>query len=296
MATAKATWKRLRQTFMTKLSEEPLKRSGDGAYDDEKDKWAFFDSLLFLKDTCTPRETEGNFSIGDNTNNTLSGDAGSNLSDVDLDADVGDDSSSQISISEPASDSRPASSISTSTPILKKTKVQRISGRRDALGESLIRVEEEKMEYLKRKEEYRQKRQEMVQENLSRKEIDEDESFFDSILPHIKKLDASSKIQFRISVLQLVQKYQLQSEQISAQSSTEHQMQVTEKHPATTQQNNLQPSSESHFTNLQFQQNNPSTSNHSSPHFPQNEYYNPGNPATYSQHYTNPSTNNHYGN
>lgn len=119
-----------------------MKRSGDGADDDAKGKWAFFDSLLFLKDTYTPRATEGNFSIADNANNTLSGDAdGNNLSDAaaaaaDVDDDVGDDSSSQLTVSEPAFDSKPASSMSTSTPIFKKAKIQRISGKRDALGES----------------------------------------------------------------------------------------------------------------------------------------------------------------
>lgn len=231
------------------MSEEPVSRSGDGADDEDgSHKWAFFNSLLFLKDTCTPRTTEGNFSAED-TDNILSGDGGDGNDLSDLDTNINDDSSSQVSFSESISDSRPASAISTTTPVsttAKKAKIQRVSSKRDALGESLIRVEEEKIGYLKRKEESRQKRQKMAEENARNKEIDEDESFFNSILPHVKTFDSRAKMKFRIGVLQLVEKFLSKAQNENTQSFTEEPREVIEKYPLATQKNNVQSTGQ-HF-------------------------------------------------
>lgn len=63
VAIAKGHWKRLRDAFIKKLAEKSIKKSGDGADDNDKPDWSFFDSILFLKDTCMPRETSENFLV-----------------------------------------------------------------------------------------------------------------------------------------------------------------------------------------------------------------------------------------
>lgn len=188
MASAKAQWKRLRQTFIKKLSEQPLKRSGDGADEDDHGKleWPFFKSLLFLKDTCTPRETEGNFSAEENMPVTQS-----NTSD----SDDGDENSSQApSVPESIITYSIPSPISPTTPMVKRPK--KLMNKKDVVGEALIRAEQEKIEYLKRKEASRKRRQDIVEENATNKVLDEDESFFNSILPHVKTFDPQKKSHF----------------------------------------------------------------------------------------------------
>ncbi|XP_031337842.1 transcription factor Adf-1-like [Photinus pyralis] len=187
---AKAQWKRLRQTFIKKLSEQPVKRSGDGVEDDtETSDWPFFKSLLFLKDSCAPRKTEGNFSNEEDQSGE----------------DTGDESSSQApsSVTESVPLSTPASPRSSPTPVTKKVKTQR-SSKKDHIGEALIIAEREKIEYLKRREENRKSKEAMIELNSVRKELDEDESFFKSILPHVRQFSPKRKMQFRIKVLQLV--------------------------------------------------------------------------------------------
>lgn len=61
--------------------------------------------------------------------------------------------------------------------------------------DALLKTDEEKFTYLKRKEERKQQKH---------NEINEDMAFFHSILPHVKGLDAKKRMKFRISVLQLL--------------------------------------------------------------------------------------------
>ncbi|KAK4885028.1 hypothetical protein RN001_001299 [Aquatica leii] len=185
-ASAKSQWKRLRQTFMKKLSEQPIKRSGDGVENDSKTPdWLFFSSLLY---SCVPRETEGNFNNDDDGSGN----------------ETSDETSSQApsSVAESVALSTPGSPRSSPTPVTKKAKR---SAKKDCIGEPLMTAEREEIEYLKRREENRKSKEAMIELNSTRKEVDEDESFFKSILPHIRQFSPKTKMQFRIKVLQLVQ-------------------------------------------------------------------------------------------
>lgn len=61
---AKKKWKNLRDTFLREVKKVKKSRSGDQQECAEIyiGKWIYYKSMLFLKDTTTPRDTEGNVS------------------------------------------------------------------------------------------------------------------------------------------------------------------------------------------------------------------------------------------
>ncbi|CAG9839432.1 unnamed protein product [Diabrotica balteata] len=195
---AKGHWKRLRQTFLKKLAEEPVKRSGDGA-DDETNisEWPYFNSLLFLKDNCTPPETSGHFLAHEERVSPVS----DYLIKIE-DTFVSDVEMSSQTSSTPTS--RPGTPPSSPTLIQKPSKIRKAKSKQ-SIGDTFIKAETEKFEYLGRKEEDGQKRNILEEERaLQRQMVDEDEAFFNSILPHVRALDPKTKINFRINVLQLL--------------------------------------------------------------------------------------------
>ncbi|KAL4153125.1 hypothetical protein QTP88_000958 [Uroleucon formosanum] len=64
---AKKKWKNLRDTFLRETKKVKKSRSGDAQESAEiyTGKWIYYKSMLFLKDTTTPRDTEGNVSEED---------------------------------------------------------------------------------------------------------------------------------------------------------------------------------------------------------------------------------------
>nr|CAH7751210.1 unnamed protein product [Callosobruchus chinensis] len=162
--------------LLTKLWKEvavECNTTGDGAEvsDSRQPNWQYFNSLLFLKNQCVPRKSTGNFEITDSetfqtTEDTELGNALNSMEEI---------------VSE--TESRPTTPYSLSNsqhvtpvaPALKKARTQKTVKKTDAVGEALLMAEQEKIAYLKRKEEIRSKREE--------KELDEDEAFFKSILP-----------------------------------------------------------------------------------------------------------------
>nr|CAI5845005.1 unnamed protein product [Callosobruchus analis] len=172
----------------------PENHSGDGAEvsDSRQPNWQYFNSLLFLKNQCVPRKSTGNFEITDS-------ETFQTTEDTELDNAL---NSMEEIVSE--TESRPATPCSLSNsqhvtpvaPALKKARTQKTVKKTDAVGEALLMAEQEKIAYLKRKEEIRSKREE--------KELDEDEAFFKSILPYVKAMHPKQKLRFRIQDLQLV--------------------------------------------------------------------------------------------
>lgn len=64
---AKKKWKNLRDTFLKEIKKVKKSRSGDAQECAEiyTGKWIYYKSMLFLKDTMTPRDTEGYISEED---------------------------------------------------------------------------------------------------------------------------------------------------------------------------------------------------------------------------------------
>lgn len=124
MATAKGNWKRLRETFVKKLAEIPVKHSGDGVGDDEKPYWPFFESLLFLKDQCTARKSTGNFSTQEGETSSLSTDPQDDACDTPISIYEIEITSETDNSQSSAHFSREVSPLSTPThvPLEKKSK------------------------------------------------------------------------------------------------------------------------------------------------------------------------------
>ncbi|XP_031358174.1 uncharacterized protein LOC116181869 [Photinus pyralis] len=190
---AKSHWKRLRETFKKKLLEMPSKRSGDGVEDDDSEHsdWPYFQSLLFLKDQCLPRQSTGNFdTIETETFEETEVDHVANSTDEftsEVESQPTTPHSAQISRS-----STPLSPSATALP--KKMKTQKVGKITDTIGEGLLKAEQEKIAYLKKRE-----------ENRFKKEMDEDESFFNSLLPYVRVFNPRQKIKFRIAVMKLLE-------------------------------------------------------------------------------------------
>nr|CAH7769435.1 unnamed protein product [Callosobruchus chinensis] len=173
-------------------SSRPSCSDGAEVSDSRQPNWQYFNSLLFLKNQCVPRKSTGNFEITDS-------ETFQTTEDTELDNAL---SSMEEIVSE--TESRPTTPCSLSNsqhvtpvaPALKKARTQKTVKKTDAVGEALLMAEQEKIAYLKRKEEIRSKREE--------KELDEDEAFFKSILPYVKAMHPKQKLRFRIQVLQLV--------------------------------------------------------------------------------------------
>lgn len=190
MPLAKGQWKRLRETFSKKYAALPAKRSGDEAGDIEKNDWPYFETLLFLKDQYTPRETTGNLESIIDDNEAEYSESGS-TPDV-----VEDDVQSQVPIPSPSLNS-PLSANSPASTIQDVTSSSKRKKKEHSIGEALLKAEHEKLEYLRQKEHDRLIRKD--------KETDEDVAFFNSILPHVRVLNVKEKMGFRIRVMQLLE-------------------------------------------------------------------------------------------
>lgn len=112
------------------------------------------------------------------------------------------------------SDSAATSPASANMPIMEPRVIIPSRKRRkqgDLIGETLINIERDKLKLLQEKR--------MRLENSTA--LDEDRHFFESIMPHIQKMDPLTKLQFRSEVHQLVIRYSYNntSSQTSARSS-----------------------------------------------------------------------------
>lgn len=196
-------WKNLRDTFRKELKKMPVKRSGDGA-SSWSSSWPYFDSMHFLKDQFTARKSTSNLPddiIFDEGFNSQS----SNVEILDRDVD----SPSMVDISQNLIDEPLTSMPSTSIPSASSPSVSNFSRKRESgvnechtpiskkikrkvtndldVGTSLIKLEEEKIKMLGKQ-----------------KKSDEDECFFESLLPHIRTLSPKRKMLLRMKIQQEV--------------------------------------------------------------------------------------------
>lgn len=173
-----------------------VKHSRDGVEDNDSEQpvWPYFESLLFLKDQSLPRNSTGNFDTRESEafEETEEESAPNSVDEVTSEIESQPTTPYSIEIS-PSLTPKHSSSVA---PLPKKARTQKIAKKNDTVGEALLKAEEEKIAYLKRKEENRNKKEEKV--------MDEDEAFFKSILPHVKAFSPKQKIRFRIQVMQLL--------------------------------------------------------------------------------------------
>ncbi|CAH1982190.1 unnamed protein product [Acanthoscelides obtectus] len=179
-------WKNLRDTFRKELKKKPVQRSGDEA-SSWTSSWQYFDSLYFLKDQFTARvstgnlpETEQNINILDEETNTQLSEHRSEPNKPNLDDSTYAD---KLPLTNDSSQNKSSLTI---TPTVNKLK--RKNQNDTDVGAALIRLEEQKLRILEKE----------------KKTLDEDDCFFDSLLPHIRPLTPQRKMLLRMRIQELV--------------------------------------------------------------------------------------------
>ncbi|XP_065078342.1 uncharacterized protein LOC135701461, partial [Ochlerotatus camptorhynchus] len=181
----KKRWKNLRTSFAKEMKKIPEGRSGDagpsnyGTYT----SWPFFESMLFLKDQVKPRKSGSNLSAG----------GGGNENDVD-DEDLHESVSETIP--EEPTDNADAYEVAPAAEIIPHPNPQpRNRAGKRGVQQQLIDIEARKLRLLEKKA-----------NKSSACDDDEDEAFFKSLLPHVKKLKPREKLEFRMEMQSLVHK------------------------------------------------------------------------------------------
>ncbi|XP_055641892.1 transcription factor Adf-1-like isoform X2 [Toxorhynchites rutilus septentrionalis] len=179
----KKKWKNLRDAFGKELRKFPVAKSeeGDPLNIEKYTTWPHFESMLFLKDQMKPRKYGGNLSARG---------AEDDSEDVAVESEEsnGNDYSNVFEINyleEPPfiSSTQSQTSSQQSNRSVKRSSIQQ-----------LVEIEAKKM-LLEQKV------------NKSTADDDEDEAFFKSLLPHVRKLMPEEKLEFRMDVQSLVQNY-----------------------------------------------------------------------------------------
>ncbi|KAF5272482.1 hypothetical protein FQR65_LT17392 [Abscondita terminalis] len=194
-------WKYLRDQFSVEFGKVPKTRSGDPA-PNYTVKWPYFQSLLFLKDIVKSRTSGGNCAAiiqsteveGDTSerNNEVSIEE----TDIDLNTLPNDDS-----ITVPNSDKTENIEVdskkhSSQMMTKQKTAIKRKSNNY-SWNEEIIKIEQQKLQYL----------QEKANKRSREADGDDHNSFFNSLLPHVRKIPPNKILSFRGRVQQIVDEY-----------------------------------------------------------------------------------------
>lgn len=158
-----------------------------------KSHWPYFKNLLFLTYQILPRQSQSNLpedDIEDTDDRSLEENEPPSTPQSRLSHEEYHTQTESVDQSLPPT---PSSSI-TDEP---RTILAGRSRKRPQQLDALVAIEKEKMQYLINKQ----------SKKAETTPADEDMSFFESILPHVKKIEDCNKLQFRNEVQLLVQKY-----------------------------------------------------------------------------------------
>lgn len=208
---AQAKWKSLRDYFRRELKKIPPPRSGDpGGSEELKSNWVYFKQMLFLKDQFMPRPSQSNLSIATDDNDF--DDSASNAS-ISLNSPLPSDNTQPVSAEDNLHDpvpviqtdnlalsphSIPSTSTATSVYEEPRTVLQARRRTRKSQVDSLLEIEKQKLEYIQNKR---------TAKRQSETAPDEDSLFFESLIPHVKKIADSRKLSFRNEIQNIVQRY-----------------------------------------------------------------------------------------
>ncbi|XP_062699096.1 uncharacterized protein LOC134284307 [Aedes albopictus] len=191
----KKKWKTVRNQFGKELRKVPEGRSGDEAplnYETYT-TWPHFESLLFLKDHMKPRKSGGNLQPD-------GAETSRNANTQETGSDDTSDRNEIVEIPEPAEIDHTDEG---------DTRPQRRAPKRSA-QHRLIDIEAKKLQLLEQK----------VRKGTTAD--DEDEAFFKSLLPHVRKLPAEEKLLFRTEVQEVVHKFVYRKNRLLNDRRTEH--------------------------------------------------------------------------
>ncbi|KAF5298254.1 hypothetical protein FQR65_LT09765 [Abscondita terminalis] len=226
---AKNKWKYLRDTFRKELAKIPKPKSGDAGTFTLESRWKYFKMLLYLRDQFTPRKSISNLTSASKTKQISSVSATVSTNDDEMDDDsegtekeVDDETTARTTDTVSECDTQTNDyllSPGSSTSGVEASKEPRVSlGRRrkrksssDLIGKALLNVETEKLKILEAKQ----------TKSPTMPTMNEDMHFFESLLPHVIKMNPLRKLQFRGKVQDLVMffAYNYSSDQDQRQTS-----------------------------------------------------------------------------
>ncbi|KAJ8966614.1 hypothetical protein NQ314_003422 [Rhamnusium bicolor] len=222
----KGAGKNLRQEYGKQLKKSDI-RSGDAAPDDVGSQWPYFTKLLFLRDQFTPRQTSSNLTniseelSNPSTNNSAASDSENSTQSDDVNSATSTSIITQKLTSPSNIDHTPGPStrMQPSTPsasssqcfsrsgyIIRTTGYKKRITPQAEIGKQLIDLEKEKLALKMNKPSYDHN--------------DEDIGFFNSLLPHVKKLSPKDKFIFRMKIQQTLFELAFPPQQQSAQQGT----------------------------------------------------------------------------
>lgn len=181
----KKKWKNLRDKYGKILRNLPVSRSGDPGDEDNGTSWPFFKCMQFLKNQMKPRKTSGNLPKPQpkplNDDNDDNDDHYGEIEMLDeTAAEVMDSQPGWFEVPDAPSTAGTSSTENVAPPSFKRRKITK-----HTQSTRLLEIEQKKLELLEKKAAHIPQR-------------DEDESFFHSLLPHVKKLDPAKKFVLRM--------------------------------------------------------------------------------------------------
>ncbi|XP_073986798.1 uncharacterized protein [Rhodnius prolixus] len=199
----KSKWKYCRDTFRKEFAKRPKPRSGSEAGTEIESKWVYFKSLLFLKDQFTTRNSTSNLQVVASCVNRFSDESTDiSVEITEQEQDKTEESEYTESVLNNYTENFTEKDVLLSVPqsplsshneeprvVIQNRKRKRSE---DLVGKALVNIEREKLKIL---------------ESKQRKVMDEDRCFFESLLPHVKKMNPLKKLLFRTEVQQLVMTY-----------------------------------------------------------------------------------------
>lgn len=152
----------------------------------------------------TNRKSTGNLSTSSHTNSQCTSNTPIIVESPsllrDLEENIDDDLTEVVEQSNDSFASTDATNLSDETLMQEPRCVlpnRKRKSQSDAIGNALISLEKQKLQYLKSKSS-------RTSESTL---FDEDRQFFDSLMPHVKRIKPENKLLFRNEIQQLVQRY-----------------------------------------------------------------------------------------
>ncbi|XP_046674731.1 uncharacterized protein LOC124363526 [Homalodisca vitripennis] len=221
--------KNLRQEFGKQLRK--TLKSGSAAPDEPSSHWPYFESMLFLTDQFIPRPSSGNIATNYDDSSVIVSEDGEEEGNGD-DIQIEQLETIVLAPNHPTNEvSGKLTNVAESRNV-SKTKtgyIKRVTPQ-TVIGQQLLELEKEKLK--------------MKQNKAAENPNDEDIGFFNSLLPHVRKLSPRDKLRFRMQVQEILFDMAYPHQQPMTASSTPY-MALSPQHSATSSSTSFYPLYES---------------------------------------------------
>ncbi|KAG8283361.1 hypothetical protein J6590_018952 [Homalodisca vitripennis] len=222
-------WKNLRQEFGKQLRK--TLKSGSAAPDEPSSHWPYFESMLFLTDQFIPRPSSGNLATNYDDSSVIVSEDGEEEGNGD-DIQIEQLETIVLAPNHPTNEvSGNLTNVAESRNVSKtKTGYTKRVTPQTVIGQQLLELEKEKLK--------------MKQNKAAENPNDEDIGFFNSLLPHVRKLSPRDKLRFRMQVQEILFDMAYPHQQPMTASSTPY-MALSPQHSATSSSTSFYPLYES---------------------------------------------------